>query len=56
MSSHDAYYIPHKAVWPVIATAGLMTMLAGFANYLNGSSIGPGMPLLQDSCGFVACI
>lgn len=46
MSSHDAYYIPHKAVWPVIATAGLMTMLAGFANYLNGSSIGSGMMLL----------
>ena len=43
MSSHDAYYIPHKAVWPVMATAGLMTMLAGFANYLNGSSIGSGM-------------
>jgi len=46
MSSHDAYYIPHKAVWPVIATAGLMTMLAGFANYLNGSSIGSGMMML----------
>jgi len=43
MSSHDAYYIPHKAVWPVMATAGLMIMLAGFANYLNGSSIGSGM-------------
>ncbi|MGY6274709.1 cytochrome c oxidase subunit 3 [Methylomonas sp. MgM2] len=45
MSSNDAYYIPHKAVWPVMATAGLMIMLAGFANYLNGSSIGSGMML-----------
>lgn len=43
MSTSDAYYIPHKAVWPVVGTAGLMIMLAGFANYLNGSSIGSGM-------------
>jgi cytochrome c oxidase subunit 3 len=40
-TDNNAYYIPHKAVWPVIGTAGLMTMLAGFANFLNGSSIGP---------------
>ena len=43
MSTHAAYYIPHKATWPVIGTAGLVTMLAGFANYLNGSSIGPAL-------------
>jgi cytochrome c oxidase subunit 3 len=42
-NAHNAYYIPHKAVWPVIGTAGLMMMLAGFANFLNKSSIGPGM-------------
>jgi cytochrome c oxidase subunit III len=41
MSTNTAYYIPHKATWPVIGTLGLVTMLAGFANYLNGSSIGP---------------
>jgi cytochrome c oxidase subunit 3 len=39
-NAHDAYYIPHKAVWPIIGTAGLGTMLAGFANYLNGSAAG----------------
>lgn len=50
MSTNDAYYIPHKAVWPVLATAGLMLMLAGFANHLNGSGIGSGMML----AGFVA--
>ncbi len=49
MSTNEAYYIPHKAVWPVVATAGLMLTLAGFANYLNGSSIGSGMMLV----GFV---
>ncbi len=46
MSTNDAYYIPHKAVWPVIGTAGLMIMLAGFANHLNGSSIGPTMMVM----------
>jgi cytochrome c oxidase subunit 3 len=46
MSTTDAYYIPHKATWPIIGTAGLVTMLAGFANYLNGSSIGPTLMVL----------
>ena len=46
MSTNTAYYIPHKATWPVIGTAGLMIMLAGFANYLNGSSIGSTMMLI----------
>jgi cytochrome c oxidase subunit 3 len=40
MSTQDAYYVPHKATWPVIGTAGLFCMLAGFANFLNGSSTG----------------
>ena len=52
MSTNSAYYIPHKAVWPVMATAGLMLMLAGFANYLNGSSIGSGMMM----AGFAAFV
>jgi cytochrome c oxidase subunit 3 len=52
MSTNTAYYIPHKAVWPVLATAGIMLMLAGFANHLNGSSIGSGMMLT----GFVVFI
>ncbi|MGR9051652.1 MAG: cytochrome c oxidase subunit 3 [Gammaproteobacteria bacterium] len=41
--STNAYYVPHKATWPIIGTAGLMLTLAGFANFLNGSSIGPSM-------------
>jgi cytochrome c oxidase subunit 3 len=40
MSTSDAYYIPNKAVWPVIGTAGLLIMFIGFANYLNGNSSG----------------
>ena len=46
MSTNDAYYIPNKAVWPIIGTGGLLTMLVGFANYLNGSSIGPTLMVL----------
>jgi cytochrome c oxidase subunit III len=46
MATNNAYYIPHQATWPVIGTVGLMTMLAGFANYLNGSSIGSSMMVL----------
>jgi cytochrome c oxidase subunit 3 len=46
MSTNAAYYIPHKATWPVIGTAGLVTLLAGFANYLNGSSIGPALMVI----------
>lgn len=40
MMSTGAYYIPHKATWPIAATAGLMISLAGFANYLNGNAAG----------------
>ncbi len=40
MSTSNDYYIPQKATWPVVGTAGLLMMLAGFANYLNGSSAG----------------
>ncbi len=52
MSTNDAYYIPHKAVWPVIGTAGLLITLVGFANHLNGNSIGPTIMLF----GFVVFI
>jgi len=52
MSTNAAYYIPHKAVWPILATGGLALTLAGFANHLNGSSIGSGMMLT----GFVVFI
>ncbi len=40
MASNNTYYIPHKATWPVVGTAGLMMMMAGFANYLNGAATG----------------
>ncbi|MCK5120916.1 MAG: cytochrome c oxidase subunit 3 [Methylomarinum sp.] len=46
MSTNDAYYIPNKATWPVIGTAGLMIMLAGFANHLNGNTVGSTMMVI----------
>ena len=46
MSTNDAYYIPNKAVWPIVGTGGLVTLFIGFANYLNGSSIGPTLMVL----------
>jgi cytochrome c oxidase subunit 3 len=45
-TTNAAYYIPHKATWPVIGTAGLVVMLAGFANFLNGSAIGSTMMVI----------
>lgn len=52
MSTNEGYYIPHKAVWPVIGTFGLMILLAGFANKLNGNAIGSNMMIF----GLVICI
>jgi cytochrome c oxidase subunit III len=46
MSTTEGYYIPHKATWPVLVTIGLFCMLAGFANYLNGATIGLNYMLL----------
>jgi len=46
MSTNDAYYIPHKATWPIVGTSGLLIMLVGFANYLNGNSIGSTLMVL----------
>jgi len=40
MSTNDGYYIPHKATWPIMATASLVVTFAGFANYLNGKTTG----------------
>ena len=42
-TSNEAYYIPHKAKWPIYGSIGLFILLAGFANYLNGASYGSTM-------------
>jgi len=39
-TTKDSYYIPDKARWPIVGSIGLTTLMAGFANFLNGSSGG----------------
>ena len=46
MATKEAYYIPHKATWPIVGSIGLTTLLAGFANFLNGSSVGSTMMIV----------
>jgi cytochrome c oxidase subunit 3 len=41
-----AYYIPHQAKWPIFGSIGLTTLLAGFANFLNGASFGSTMMIV----------
>lgn len=36
--AHGGYYIPHGSHWPIVGSIGLFTMMAGFANFLNGGS------------------
>jgi cytochrome c oxidase subunit 3 len=40
MATKDAYFLPHKATYPIVGSVGLTTLLVGFANYLNGHPIG----------------
>lgn len=46
MSSDDTYYVPNKAIWPIIGTAGLTMLLAGIANLINDSSLGEPMAVI----------
>jgi cytochrome c oxidase subunit 3 len=46
MAMKEAYYVPHKATWPIVGSIGLTTLLAGFANFLNGSSVGSTMMIV----------
>jgi cytochrome c oxidase subunit 3 len=45
MATKDAYYLPHKATYPIVGSIGLTVLLAGFANYLNGETIGSSLML-----------
>ncbi len=43
--AHGGYYVPHGTSWPILGSIGLTTLVVGFANFLNGSSIGMTMML-----------
>ena len=38
--AHGGYYIPHGSHWPIVGSIGLVTMLGGFASFLNGTGAG----------------
>jgi cytochrome c oxidase subunit 3 len=46
MLTKDSYYLPHHAYWPIMGSIGLFTLLAGFANLVNGSGSGSAMMVL----------
>jgi cytochrome c oxidase subunit 3 len=44
--AHGGYYVPHGTNWPIVGSIGLTTLLVGFANFLNGSSVGTTMMVI----------
>ncbi len=36
MTTHDQYYVPEGSKWPIIASSGVLTLLAGIALAING--------------------
>ncbi|QFY42508.1 cytochrome c oxidase subunit 3 [Candidatus Methylospira mobilis] len=46
MATKHAYYVPHEAKWPIVGSIGLTTLMVGFANLVNGSSVGSTMMVL----------
>ena len=35
----NAYYVPHKSRWPIVATIGMFLFMVGLANWLNGDTV-----------------
>ena len=44
--AHGDYYVPHGSHWPIVGSVGLITMLGGFAFFLNGASAGSMMMMV----------
>jgi len=36
----DHYYVPHGSHWPLVGSAGLLFLMVGVSNWLNGAEIG----------------
>ena len=42
MSAHapDHYYVPHGSHWPIVGSVGLLFLMVGVSNWLNGAELG----------------
>ena len=38
--AQDKYYVPHSSHWPIVGTIGLLLMMYGVSNWLNGHGFG----------------
>lgn len=39
--AHGSYYVPQSTKWPIVGSVGLFVLVSGFANWMNGSAVGP---------------
>lgn len=49
--AHGGYYVPHGTSWPILGSIGLTTLVVGFSNFLNGSSVG--MTIMLAGVGII---
>jgi cytochrome c oxidase subunit III len=38
--ANNNYYVPHGSHWPIVGSAGLLFLMAGVSNWLNGADVG----------------
>jgi cytochrome c oxidase subunit 3 len=38
--AEDRYYIPHGSHWPIVGSIGLLFLMVGVSNWLNGAGAG----------------
>jgi cytochrome c oxidase subunit 3 len=38
--AEDRYYVPHGSHWPIVGSVGLLFLMVGVSNWLNGADIG----------------
>ena len=39
-NSSDHYYVPHQSHWPIVGSVGLLLLMVGVSNWLNGADAG----------------
>lgn len=43
---HEAYYVPHDSVWPIVAVSAVAGIAVGLGAYLNGAGWGPYLTII----------